>query len=502
MSLSRMTALAGGATLMAILALPEVGVAQDCEGKKPRGGTWATSAELYLQKARENPRPDEKQRRYRQALDVLFEGFEKQPDNPRNYELAGEAYTGLGDYVGADSVWTTAEQMWSCYAGTLDTLRYNAWVRAFNSGVQYSNAGDLEKALASYTDAYTVYNRLPQPLLQVGALFANKAIAAANAEEQRAAQDEAIEAYRAALRIMENPSERLRDTEKQEYSRAATFNMAQMLAFQDKLQEAAQAYQSFLKDEPENVDALTNAAVVLTRAAQVASSEAEPLEDGAQKTALLEQAEAMREKARDYYSKLIARDDLTAAEYHNVGLGLNTIGMSAEAADAFTKALDSQPYRPGSLAQLAFAIFSLQDYDSLVVVATKLVDRYPLSKNNLALLANAYRELKQPEKALAVLEKHEVLPVEVEDLTIAANEGSYLLTGYLHNISMEAGSQLEVQFDFHGDDGEVLASENASLTLPEKDTEVEFTVTTESSAAISGVSYRRAGMPQQPTGSR
>lgn len=501
MSLSRLTALAGSATLLATLALPRVGVAQSCEGSKPRGGTWATSAELYLQKARENPRAEEKQKRYNQALNVLFEGFEKQPDNPRNYELAGEAYAGLGDYVGADSVWTKAEQMWSCYAGPIDTLRYDAWVRAFNSGVMYSQSGDAAKALAAYEEAYQVYKRLPQPLLQVGAMYANKAIAATSVDEQRAAQEKAIEAYRAALKIMEDPSERLNDSERQEYSKAATFNMAQMLAFQDRFKEAAQAYQAFLKDDPENVDALTNAAVVLTRASQQVSAEAESLEEGAQKTALLEEAEALREKAKGYYAQLTGRDDLSADEYHNVGLGLNTIGMNEEATTAFTKALDSQPYRPGSLLQLAYALFSTQDYDSLAVVASKLVERYPLNKNNLALLANAYRELEQSQKALEVLEKHEAMAVELEDLSITAGEGTYTLTGYVHNISMEPGGQLALQFDFYGDAGEVVVSESASLTLPEKETEAQFSVTTESSQAISGVTYRRAS-PTQPTGSR
>ncbi len=500
MSLSRFMALAGSATLLVILALPQVGVAQSCEGNKPRGGTWATSAELYLQTARENPRADEKQKRYRQALNVLFEGFEKQPDNPRNYELAGQAYAGLGDYVGADSVWTKAEQMWSCYAGAIDTLRYDAWVRAFNSGVMYSQSGDAAKALAAYEEAYQVYNRLPQPLLQIGAVFANEAIAATSVEERQAAQEKAIEAYRTALKIMEDPSDRLRDSEKQEYSRAATFNMAQMLAFQDRFNEAAEAYEAFLKDEPDNADALTNAAVVLTRAAQQTSSEAEALEDGAQKTALLEQAEALREKAKGFYAKLIARDDLTASEYHNLGLGLNTIGMHEEAAAAFRKALNSQPYRPGSLVQLAYALFSAQNYDSLAVVASQLVERYPLNKNNLALLANAYRELEQSEKALEILEKHEALAVELEDLALAASDGTYTLTGYIHNISLEPGGQLDLQFDFYGDAGEVVASENASITLPEKETEAQFTVTTESSEAISGVTYRRAA-GAQPTGS-
>ncbi len=65
---------------------------------------------------------------------------------------------------------------------------------------------------------------------------------------------------------------------------------------------------------------------------------------------------------------------------------------------------------------------------------------------------------------------------------------------------MEPGGQLDLQFDFYGDAGEVVASENASITLPEKETEAQFTVTTESSEAISGVTYRRAA-GAQPTGS-
>ncbi len=147
-------------------------------------------------------------------------------------------------------------------------------------------------------------------------------------------------------------------------------------------------------------------------------------------------------------------------------------------------------------------MFSLQNYDSLRIVASKLVERYPLNKNNLALLANAYRELEQPEKALEVLEKHEALAVEIQDLSLDAGEGSYTLTGYIHNISMEPGTQLELHFDFYADDGEVVTSESASITLPEKETEAQFTVTTESAAAISGVTYRRADMAQPPTGSR
>ncbi len=465
---------------------------KECQGSKPRGGRWATSAELYLQKARNPTSAKDRRVRYKQALDVAVEGWAKQPKNPRNYEMAGVAYTGLGDYAGADSAFRKAVELWSCYEAHIDTLRYNAWVQAFNAGVRYSESGDMEKAVQSYRNAWTVYKKMPQPMLQIGSLYARKAQEAETEEEQKAAQDEAIAAFRKALDVLEQGSERLTDEQRLEFTRAASFNLAQLLALQGRYEEAAKAYERFLTIEPENVDATNNVAVVLVRAAQQLADSAAELEEGPERDAALAKADSLQSAADAYFSRLLARDDLDAQDYHNVGLGLMTIGRYDEAAEAFNKALELEPFRVKSLEQLGRAYLWAEKWDTLAAVSKTLVERYPLSLDNLALLANAYRELGQVNEALEVLKRREALEVELLNLDFKAEEGKFSVTGEIHNIKAQPGSALALVFDFYDDSGEVVATKDVSLTVPGPDETTEFTVSIESSAPISGFAYRPA----------
>ena len=491
MTLGRSSVLLGTAAAI-LLGLPGVASAQKCKGQKPKGGMWATSAELYLKNARSNPRPEEKASLYQQALDVLAEGFEKQPENPRNYEMAGQAYVGLNDYEGADSVFKKAVEIWSCYSGLIDTLRYNAWVGAFNRGIQYAGSGDEERAVEAYSQAWMIYKKLPQPQLQIGAISANRALAAEPGAERAEEQSRAQEAFRSALTSIEQAGERLTAEQRQEYSRAAAFNLAQMLAFDERYQDAAKAYDRFLALEPDNVDATTNAAVVLTRASTQNAAKAADMEDGPEKEAILADAAALKERAKGYYAKLLGREDLSADEFHNLGIGLLQLQMNADAVQAFSRAVALTPYSERSMAQLAFVLFSEGNYDSLTVVAQKLVDRYPLDKNNLALLANAYRELDNSEKALELLERREALAMEVVDVELKMVEESYELSGNLLNISLEPGATVDLVFDFYSDAGEKVSTAAISLTAAEAGMGSSFTVPTTSEQPISGFSYQVA----------
>ncbi len=208
-------------TLVAVvlLALPATASAQKqkCEGLKPRGGKWVASGELYLDFAQRNARPDEKRKLYRQAVDILSEGFERQPKNPKNFMLAGQAFVGLGDLQAAHEAWLKAEDMWSCYVATIDTLRFRAWGRAFNRGVRYSNSGDVEKAFEAYQDAYTIYPKQPQPLIQMAGYYANKAQVAATSEEHTELSHQAMDFYRRALEAIDL-TDRLRPEDKARYS--------------------------------------------------------------------------------------------------------------------------------------------------------------------------------------------------------------------------------------------------------------------------------------------
>jgi tetratricopeptide (TPR) repeat protein len=240
---------------LALAVTPLVAKAQECTGNKPKGGRYSTSAELYFARA---PGSEDKEKLYQQALEVLEQGFERQPDNPRNYAMAGQAYAQLNRFEEANAAFTKAEEMWSCYGGYIDTLRFNAWVPAFNRGVQYNRQGDIEEAVASYRDAWTVYAKLPQPMLQVGGIYSNIAFQTQDAEARDAAYVEAIAAYKLALQALAGRPERLSPEDQQEFARAAGFNLAQMLAFQERYAEAVEAYEVYLELDPSNVDAMAN----------------------------------------------------------------------------------------------------------------------------------------------------------------------------------------------------------------------------------------------------
>ncbi len=493
MTLRRLAAVGGALALFGMGMLPTNTLGQECSGLRPRGGRWVASAELYLDRAARPHPPDERRDLYQQALDVLAEGFVQQPENPQNYLLAGRAYDGLGDYVGADSVWRKAEEMWSCYHGKIDTLRYRAWTQAFNRGVGYYRQGEIERAAEEYESAYTVYDRLPQPMLQLGNIYAQQATSAESEEDRTQLQQQAIEAFETAMATMEH-AERLSLEDRLQFSRAGYFNLAQLLAFQQRYEEAARAYEAFLAQEAGNVAALSNAAVVLTRAARQTASQAQELEEGPEKEALLAKSDSLQDVATHYYDQLLTREDLEANDYHNVGIGLSQIGLHTQAAEAFGKALELQPYRANSLEDLGLALFYGQQYDTLLTVAQKLVERYPLSENNLNLLASAYRELDDTQIALELLERRNDLNVELPDqhLQLEAGEGVFTVTGVLRNINLEPGSSVELVFDFYDDLGELVASAPLTVDAPEQGASVQFSVSVESAAPISGFTYKLA----------
>ncbi len=505
MRISRLTlaALTAGVALT-MLGLPEA-VAQEeqCVGTPPKGGKWVASGELYLNRAR-NPRSaGDRRKRFQEAIDILTEGYEKQPTNPKNYLLAGQAYIGLLDFRMADSAWDGALDLWSCYAAELDSLRYAAWIDAFNLGVRYSGQNDIEKAKEYYELAFVVYDGLPQSQIQLAGFYAQEAQeaqAAGDLEKAAEARRKAIDLYAGAVPSLQ--SERLNDATRAQYSRAAYFNLAQFLAQDERYEAAAQAYEDFLEMEPGEPVAMANAAVVLTHAADQALDAAYELDDSEEKAALEEKGNALKARATTYYEELLSRDDLTADDYHDVGAGLKTIQDQERAAKAFTIALDLQPYRFDSLQQLAFVLYSSGQYDSLVVVAKTLNDRYPNNMNNMALLANAYRELEQSENALEILQMRDDLKIEVMRLDMQQEEGVVIISGTLHNLGLPEGTPVALQFELKDEAGETVGTIDETFEAPAEEGTSRISVQAVAEVPLSGFIFHLSLPGADATGTR
>ena len=91
--------------------------------------------------------------------------------------------------------------------------------------------------------------------------------------------------------------------------------------------------------------------------------------------------------------------------------------------------------------------------------------------------------------------------VEVTDLDFEGEEGVYTVRGYLHNLKAEPDSNIELQFDFYDDAGEVVTTEIATVVIPAVETQTEVVVSTESPALISGFTYSAVGSATPDTGS-
>lgn len=488
---------AGGLALLA--AQPVVGWAQEqaCQGTEPKGGKWPTSAELYIDRAKKNANPEDKHDLYQQAVDIAREGFQEQPGNPRNYLYAGQAYIGLDNYEQADSMFTKAVDLWSCYHATIDSLRFNAWRQAFNLGVRYDRQDDKERAVDYYRHAYVIYKTQPQPLLQLGSYYAQEAQSAGDSVTQAALQDTAIDMLQKALDAI-GESKRLTDENRLEYNRAATFNLAQLLALQDRYKEAAQAYDNFLDVEPDNATAKSNLAVVLTLAAEDMSDSADAATDSAQKTEMEARADSLRGLALTQYKDLMQQEGLPASEYQNIGTGLQRLKANAEAVEAFRDALALEPYRANTLEQLALTLYSESRYDTLATVAETLTARYPANMNNLAILANAYRELDKRQKALTILERREALPFELLNLQITHQDSTYTIAGHLQNRKLDPGTPIQVRFDLRTADGQVPDSLQLSTQAPEQGVPTPFSVSTTSLEKIAGFTYSVVTPKPQP----
>lgn len=442
------------------------------------GSMWATSANLYLKNARGNPRPEESREHFQKALEVSFEGIQKDPDNSQHYARAGEAYVGLGDLASADSMLAQAEKRNPACQEEIKIVRENAWAAAFNAGVSHLRGDNADRALEQFKRANAIYQGRPEALLQIGALYSRKADDARLAGDAGAARADsftqaAVAAYRKAVQVATRP----------DHQEIAAFNLAQILALNERYPEAAEAYRTYLKGKPDHVVAQTNLAITLLRWAESLADQTSPDAKA--------RADEARAHAKEIYADLMARPDLTTEDLRQVGAGLMTLGEYASATRVFRQVLEARPYDHDALVNLANIFYLADQPDSLLPVAKKLVELYPNQTNHMAFLAHAYREKGETRQALAVIEERERMAVEVADLSVTFDEQANAVTvrGLLHNRKLAAGTPVEIRFELLDPQGQIVATEAVSQTAPEKDATVNFSVKVQASGKVAGFRY-------------
>ena len=480
-----------------ILSLGLVGLvyagtgAGEALAQKPSNNMWTRSAALYLDRAQNNPDPEDKQELYRQALEASLEGIKNDGGNPRVWYMAGQAHAKLGDFVAADSMFDRAEQIYPDYAQEVNRERLNAWINAFNMGVNLLQAGKTAEATERLQAAHTIYQGRPEAPLNLGAIYAR---------EQEF--DKAVQAYRDALAIMRGPaSASLKEEQKAKWLESeeiASFNLAQILANLDRGEEAAQAYRDYLGRNPEDVTAKINLAVVLTRSGDEAG-------------------------AAQLYTELLEMEELSAENYFRIGLGLFGAEEYRRSAKAFEQSLAMNPYSRDGLYNLGQALYArtrvLEEqlatadsaaaatelkelYVALDTVSQRVTELDPKNKNALLLHAQAFRGLSDltaddtesqalRREALALLERQDSMAFEVLNvqMTRGPEEGQRVIRGTVTNAKLAADTPVTVRFILLDKAGAELSTEEVTVPAPAAEQQVPFEVTLPAPGDGSGWKY-------------
>lgn len=441
---------------------------------EPADNLWTRSAALYLARASQNPRPEEKQSLYEQALKAAMDGIQNEPENPKVWYMASRAYIGLDDYVGADSTLDKAEEIYPRYVLETGEIREGAWIIAYNSGITRLQQGDQDAALQLFGKATTIYQGRPEAHLNLGATYANRGDA-----------EKAIQWYREALEILRSAERTGLDEETiqqwNENEEIAAFNLAQLLAREGRYADAVEAYRGYLAREPDNVTAKTNLAVALVQLGD-------------------------QDAAMEIYNELLARTDLKEQDYFVTGVGLFRVNAYELSADAFRRALELNPYSRDARYNLAQALYQVAldvaDKDSaqapaawaeVAPVARRLAECDPYNRNGLALLAHGLARSGEEQEAVRILEHHRDLLFGVENLDFQTREGGATLRGQVINYNVEQGTPVTLRFKFLGSDGTEVASKEITVQVGAKDQGADFEVTVDATQQLAGYCYATVG---------
>ena len=428
------------------------------EGVPPRDNMFTRTAALALSQAMQNADPSERDARYQDALLASLDGIENQPDNPQSYRQAGEAYVGLNDLAGADSMWTRAEELYPLYSFDLNPLREQQWVNQYNLAVNQIQAGDMEGAVGLLEAAHAIYKGRPEAMLNLGSIHA-----------QLANDDDAVRWYRTALELLRGPSFDTQPEDVQamwsENEEIAAFNLAQILATAGRNEEAEAAYRTYLERNPDNVTALSNLAVVLMGMDR-------------------------NDEAATIYEGLLARTDLDSRDYYVTGIGLYNAENYSMAAQAFGRSYELIPQSRDALYNYAQALYLAGELDELYPAALSLREMDPYNNNVYRLLAQGLMAQGDTTEAARVLEEDmSNLEFEIEGTILQPfGGGGGVVNGELLNHSLAEGGAIDIRVFFYGTDGTEIGIQDVSVPVPAAEMREIFRVELDSDQDV--VAYR------------
>jgi tetratricopeptide (TPR) repeat protein len=361
-----------------------------------------SSGATYLKVGIEADIGENQQRALDSGEKVLLEAMQqnKQESNPAAWYYLGRIYLQRGDIYGADSSLARAEKLAPACAKEIDGYRRNAWVALIKGGNGFEEQKNLDSALVLYRQAGVMYRKSPIAYYQAAAVF-----------NEQGATDSAAAYYSHAVAASANVT----DTTEQKIRNRSAFNQGALLLNSKKFAEAAAAFEQYLKWMPNDVEAKRGLA-------------------GAYR------GQGQADKAQALEQEIVAAGGTAApggaagagagtADLMNVGVNLYNDKKYAEAAEAFAKVAEGEPYNRDALFNLANTYLALKDGAKLLPTAQRLSAIEPMNENSLKLVGEGYKQAKQVDEAVKVAEKVLALPVDVKVTDFSPGASNATLTG-------------------------------------------------------------------------
>ena len=334
----------------------------------------------------------------RVLLDAMRQN--KQDNNPAAWYYLGRIYLQRGDIYGADSALTRAEKLAPACAKEIDGYRQNAWVALIKGGNGFEEQKNLDSALALYRQAGVVFRKSPIAYYQAASVF-----------NEKGATDSAAAYYGLAVAASGN----VKDTIEQKIRNRSAFNQGALLLNSQKHAEAAAAFEQYLKWVPNDIEAKRGLAAAY-------------------------RGQGQADKAQALEQEIVAAGGTAApggapgagagtADLMNVGVNLYNDKKYAEAAEAFAKVAQAEPYNRDALFNLSNTYLALKDGPKLLATAQRLSAIEPMNENSLKLVGEGYKQAKQVDEAVKIAEKVLALPVDVKVTDFSPAAGGATLTG-------------------------------------------------------------------------
>jgi tetratricopeptide (TPR) repeat protein len=321
-----------------------------------------------------------------------------QANNAAAWYYLGRIYLQRGDLYGADSALTRAEKLAPTCAKEIDGYRQNAWVALIKGGNGFEEQKNLDSALALYNQAGIIFRKSPIPYYQAASVY-----------NEKGKTDSAAASYGKAVAAGANAT----DTTEQKIRNRSAFNQGAILLNAQKHQEAAAAFEQYLKWQPNDIEAKRGLAAAYRGMGQ------------ADKAQALEQQIVAAGGAAG--AGAAGGGGAGSTDLMNVGVNLYNDKKYPEAAEAFAKVAAAEPNNRDALFNLANTYLAMKDGPKLLATAQQLSALEPLSENSLKLVGEGYKQSGKVDDAVKTAEKVLALPVDVRVTDFAAAAGGATL---------------------------------------------------------------------------